>query len=396
MYLKEKNIKLLQLKNTICTIIGVFSILMCGNYIVSEFTYYRDDLNTALNAVSMKSSILWFIIGTILLITVNISRNRIKNATFYSSYFEGDLDGYVAYRSLAEITGLSIKKVRRQLYFYRICHMKNYKLKEENGEGFVELHSKKCLCECKNCGAHIEKRIFFTGICPYCSSSDLFAKVITDNQFYNISSDFKSGMKRPDYYTDRKLNVKKALSVTLLMLCTFIAIVSLMMTLDETQHYFDQEYQKEILFSPENHLSSYALIKADILDSIIFGLILFLIFMPLAISMLRKTITAFRAGICANFFAKCQTPLVKTKEIHDFGIMSGRKMKLKAVRSSIRRGYLIHCTLEIHNSEPMVALAKKIVKDQCPSCGAPIVGAVDENYVCQYCHRLIMGVIEKK
>ena len=33
---------------------------------------------------------------------------------------------------------------------------------------------------------------------------------------------------------------------------------------------------------------------------------------------------------------------------------------------------------------------------QCPSCGASIVGAVDENYVCSYCGNLIMGVIEKK
>ena len=39
---------------------------------------------------------------------------------------------------------------------------------------------------------------------------------------------------------------------------------------------------------------------------------------------------------------------------------------------------------------------KKIVKDQCPSCGAPIVGAVDENYKCSYCGNTIIGVIEKK
>lgn len=50
----------------------------------------------------------------------------------------------------------------------------------------------------------------------------------------------------------------------------------------------------------------------------------------------------------------------------------------------------------MHDGRMVAALAKKIVKDQCPSCGAPIVGAVDENYVCQYCCRVIMGVIEKK
>ena len=38
---------------------------------------------------------------------------------------------------------------------------------------------------------------------------------------------------------------------------------------------------------------------------------------------------------------------------------------------------------------------KKIVKDKCPSCSGPIVGAVDENYVCNYCGKQIMGVVEK-
>jgi DNA-directed RNA polymerase subunit RPC12/RpoP len=43
----------------------------------------------------------------------------------------------------------------------------------------------------------------------------------------------------------------------------------------------------------------------------------------------------------------------------------------------------------------MVALAKQIVKDRCINCGAPIVGAVDEHYKCNYCRNMIMGVIKK-
>ena len=58
--------------------------------------------------------------------------------------------------------------------------------------------------------------------------------------------------------------------------------------------------------------------------------------------------------------------------------------------------YLRNCCLEMHDEHLKVALAKKIVKDQCPSCGASIVGAADENYVCKYCGNKIMDVVVKK
>ena len=68
MYLKEKNVRLLRIKNIIFTFIGVFSVFVCGFYIISEFTYYRDNPYLAWHAKSMASSIVWVIIGAILLI----------------------------------------------------------------------------------------------------------------------------------------------------------------------------------------------------------------------------------------------------------------------------------------------------------------------------------------
>lgn len=396
MYLKEKTIKLLQIKNVIFAIIGVFNLLVSGLYIISEFVYYRDDLDSALHAKSMTSSIVWVIISIILLIAAAISRNRINDAAFYSSYFEGDLDGYVRYADLAEVTGKSLKKVKRQLHSYLKFYMKNYELKEKNREEIVELYSKKCTCECRNCGAHIEKRIFFTSICPYCGSSDLFAKVLTNDRFYSISNDFKSGVKNPDFYKSRNLSVKKVLFVILLILGLSVAAIALMMALSTIPHYFDREYQEKILLSPENHLYSYELIKADILDTIILAATLFLVFTPLALLRFRKTISVYAADICADFLSKCKAPFAKVKTLPDLGAVSDEKKKLKKVRDAIRRRYLLHCTLEVHEDILTIALAKKIVKDQCPSCGAPIVDAVDENYVCKYCSNLIMGVIEKK
>lgn len=93
---------------------------------------------------------------------------------------------------------------------------------------------------------------------------------------------------------------------------------------------------------------------------------------------------------------KSKVPFIHAKNLPDIGILSDEKRKLKGARNAIRRKYLVNCSLEMHDGRLMVALAKKIVKDKCPSCNAPIVGAVDENYVCQYCRRLIMEVIENK
>lgn len=66
------------------------------------------------------------------------------------------------------------------------------------------------------------------------------------------------------------------------------------------------------------------------------------------------------------------------------------------VRSAMRYGFLKNCTLDKHDNKLRVALAKKIVKDACPHCNAPIVGAVVVNYTCKYCGKTIMDVMERK
>ena len=62
----------------------------------------------------------------------------------------------------------------------------------------------------------------------------------------------------------------------------------------------------------------------------------------------------------------------------------------------MQKGYLKNCILERHSGVLEVALAKKIVKDKCPSCGGPITGASDRDYICQYCGAKIMDVVTKK
>ncbi len=395
MYLKEKNVRLLRIKNIIFTIIGVVSVFVCGFYIISEFTYYRDNPYLAWHAKSMVSSIIWVIIGAILLIEAIISRNLIGKATFYSGYFEGSLDGWVKCSDLAQVVGKKEEKVKRQLSFFRKIYMKKFEMAEKDGETVAELYSKKSLCECRNCGANMEKRIFFTGSCPYCKSSDLFAKVLTDNRFYSISNEIKTGEKKPAFYTGKYRMIKKIVVIVLTAIFAFFAMIGLMMALSEFPHYFDLEYQKEILLSPESHLRSYELIQADILDSVLFATLMFLIFLPLVIGGIGRIISIVTSDICARFFSKSKKPFIDAKKLPDIGIISDGKTKLKCMRRAIHRGDLVNCTLEVHDGRLMAVLAKKIVKDRCQSCGSPIVGAVDENYVCKSCGRLIMGVVEK-
>ena len=83
MYLNEKKIKLLKTKNILFICFGVFEAFFSGSYIVSEFVMYRDNLYTAWHAKSMASSILFFTVGSILLVHALISRHRIGQATFF-------------------------------------------------------------------------------------------------------------------------------------------------------------------------------------------------------------------------------------------------------------------------------------------------------------------------
>lgn len=148
MYINKKYRNFLITVNIIFIIFSVFNLIISVPYIVSKFVYYKDDINTALQAKSMASSIKFTIISIILLIIVY----KIKNKTV------------------------------------------------------IELNSKKCLCICKSCDTQIEAKEYFTGICPYCNSSDLNAKVISGNRFYSISNDFKNGINNSNHYTCKNIS----------------------------------------------------------------------------------------------------------------------------------------------------------------------------------------------
>ena len=336
------------------------------------------------------------VLQIVFLIVAIKSRKWIGNARIYSSYFENDLDGYVTYNDLAGITGYSPAKVRKQLMLYRKLYMKNFEIKVINGQEMVELYSRTIMCECKNCAGVIEKKIFFTGICPYCGSSDLHAKVLTDNRFYSITNDFKLGLNRPEYYKAKKLGSKKASAIIFFIFGALFSVIFFMVGVSELSHYFDHAYQTKLLLSPDYPYRSYDLIKAELLDYFIYDIIFCVVLASLSFLALRRIISSGAANAFANFFSNCNQAFSRIEWLPNAGVVCKPKAKLKEVRRTIRKGYLKHCSMEVHEGEVMVSLAKRIVKDTCPYCAAPIVGAVYKDYKCQYCDNVIMGVIEKK
>lgn len=394
MYIRDKLIKFLKIKNVIFIIAGIFNVAVSAYTLISLFSTYRD-MEIVMEAKAAPGSIMSIKIGIILLIIAVISRHLIGDANFYSSYFEGDLDGYIKYSDLAEVTGKNKYIVMLQLCFFRLIYMKGYTLKFSDNSEQVILNSKKCLCECKNCGAPIEKRIYFTGICSYCGSSDLFARVLTDNKFYSIQNNVSDGVKKPGFYTSKNLTLRKVLFPIFLVLGLSVVCILTMMCLDYISKYNDKDYLTEVLLSGKSY-SSFELIKREIMDMIIWDIVFIIAFIPLICSIIKKMICVYTADDCSCYFSRCKTPFVDIEKLPIRKKKSSEKRKVKSVNSALRHRYLINCTFEKHDGNLKLALAKKVVKDQCPSCGAPIVGAVDEHYKCKYCDNIIMGVISKK
>ena len=396
MYLKEKLLKALKVKNILIAIFAGFCLICFGLYIVHMLVYYRDDLETAMSAVDMDLSIRMMIIAAVLFIIMLISRKMIGDARFFSSYFEGDLDGIIPLDDLAQVTGRSHSKIRRQLNICRKLYMKNFRITGQGSAEAVELFSKTVSCQCRSCGAPIEKSIYFTGKCEYCGSSDLFAGVIAGDRYYSISQTSSKGVQKPDYYTAKHLGARTALFFVLMVIGLSLLAIFFIYDMDLIGKYNNKDYLRELLMTNKSPYSSYKLIKADIMSNIILASGFVVLLVPVVFNRMRRGRYLTAAKLCSNFFARCATPFVKVSNIPGLNELSTRKRKLGSVRGAIRVGYLKNCTLEIHDKELQVALAKQIVKDRCPGCGAPITGAADENYRCNYCGKTIMQVVVKK
>lgn len=396
MYLREKWIRFLNVKNVVLVILGVFLSAFCVETMTELTVYYFGDWDTILHARRTPESVVFFLIGVLLIVYSRVSRHLIQDARYFSGYFEGDLSGYIEFEELAEVTGRRVPQVRRRLKLLRRLYMKRFQITRPEGWGkeCVELYSKTVTCTCRSCGGAMEKRVYFTGECPYCGSSDLTARVVSGENFYFISDDKERPVNNPSYYEAGGLTRKKLWLTLGLILALILVAIFVMMLVDQLVHYNDPEYLKKELFA-DNHRSTYELIHKHMDELIIlaaFSIVAIGAAIPVLVSRLALVEKARRF---ARFFSRIPTPYVAVSELSKTGSRDPRK-ELRGVVKAIREGCLKGCSPEKHGGPLRIGLAKQIVKDRCPNCAAPITGAVDEHYTCKYCGSLIMGVIRKR
>lgn len=379
MYINEFKIKILKIRNGILLCIGMICLVVFGLTCIAALLELSDDY----------SFIIFFAISTLisaLVICFSImSRKTIGNIYFFSRYFEGSLDDKVKFSELSEVTGVKEKKIKFTLKrLLRKKLMKSYTIDENKNE--IVLSSKTYQCECKNCGAIINKKEYFTGICSYCGSSDLFAKVITNNRCYNIVNETEGNVLIKGSKENRYLNKYITLKRISVIFLLFIDLVLC--------------------------LSSITILPFTLVDycAPAFGFFLFL-FIVFGI-LIYVRFSSFRYIEPAKYYSKIFTamnkPFININELPKFHFNRQETSVARFIRKKtmadtkvnvmggIKKGYLVNCTIEVHDGESKVVLAKKIVKDSCPHCGASIVGAVDEVYKCKYCGSKIFNVIEKK
>ncbi|MCR4990412.1 MAG: hydrogenase maturation nickel metallochaperone HypA [Lachnospiraceae bacterium] len=391
MYLKEKQIKNIKIKNVILAVLAIINLIFTVSWELYLVIRYWGDTFTIMHAKATPEFFFWIIVGPIILAHVLRSRNRIGNAYFYSGYFEGDLDGFVTYGELADVMGISEKKVRSELGLLIRFYMKNYTCNKDG----VELASKTAKCECLSCGARIEKKLFFTGECPYCGSSDLRAKVLTDNRFYSISNELKGQPKGYDYYTDKKLGVRKVLFPILMGLSLFVIAIMLLMGFEAIGNFGNEQYYHDLILNPDKHLQSRELITYDLIETVITCFFVAGGLVPVLINRIKRMNYVGTADVNAHYYSRCKTPFIKIGDLPSYRPV-GTKKNTSLIRQTLKKGYLRNCTIEKHKGILEVALAKKIVKDRCPFCDGAITGAVHKDYVCRYCGNVIMDAVVKK
>ena len=361
---------------------------------MSMAAYYWGDWYTVLHAVSTFESFVFVIISILLFIAYGLSRSAILRAGLYSGCFENALYSDIGMGELSEVTGYPEFFVKLDLRLLRPLYMKSFSFrKNENGE-YIELYSKKIRCSCKNCGADIDKKIYFTGICPYCKTADVFATVITGDKVYSIKSDYKEKHSDRSYYLCRGyvLRLLAYAAVLVLSLSTFL-IMSILIC-DFLSKYNDPEYLKELLLSGESY-SSYELIQKEMADTMIWAAFYAVISVPVILLSGKRTALLVFARNFSVILAGARSPFVNIGILATVGSHTPVRI-VRRLRKTLQARYLRNCSIEKHGDKLKVAVARRIVKDECPTCGAPIVGAVDENYTCRYCRNKIMKVIVKE
>lgn len=224
----------------------------------------------------------------------------------------------------------------------------------------------------------------------------MFAGVISDGQYYSITSDFGKKKREKSFYLGKFFR-GKAIGVFLgVVFNVVMLIMSGCMIFDYTLKFYDEEYWKQVI-SQNPHQYTVEIVRQGFMDHIQSSQILFGATLIASVIFYRRYRSVRVSRALSEIFTKVGKPILPISELNrTLGISAKVKKTRKKMKIALRRGYLRNSTLEYHNHTIEVALAKKIVKDRCPNCGASIVGAVDMNYICTYCGNEIMDVVVKK
>ena len=402
MYLKNAWIKFLKVKNVILLFLGIFFTAATASNMAELTVYYFGDWYTIMNAESTLGSIAQFLIGAMMIICSRGSRRLINDACFFSNYFEGELNGYVDFAELAEVTGKTTAQIKSRIALMQLLYMKNFRVIKTEGYRYpeiIELYSKTVTCSCRSCGGWMEKRVYFEGRCPYCGSSDLTAQVVSGQRVYFINDNTTRKPYNPAYYEGSPLQPKRIGYAVGFGIELFFFLIFLIVFLTMVNNYNNEPYFRDMFSSS---MTSFSLFQSGLLNAIIFfAFALAAIVLTVPITFSRMSNIEHSQSL-ARDFAQWQKPFISLQEFdrmqrekYSYSTIPPEK-RYKNIVEAIKEGYLRGCTPEMHGGVLRIALAKQIVKDRCPGCGAPIVGAVTENYSCRYCGRMITGVIRKQ
>lgn len=398
MYLRNGLIRFLNVKNNILLFASVFFVVVGVIDLLSLFLHYYDDFETIKRAKSTPGSLMMIAVGLTAAIVIMYLKRKINNARFYSGFFESDLDGVVYFEDLTSVTGKNPFFIRMEFAVFMSVYMKRYLIISENGKSYIKLYSKTFKCSCKHCGAEIEKEEYFTGKCSYCGGSNLFATVITDNEYYSISSEDSDKTKKTEYYQNGNAVKRRIAGLIIAGAAAIFVSIFIMFSISQladAMNYdeFIRSYYHGVLFEGKEMKEQSRISQTSLINNAVFGFGMMIVFLFPALigaSMARDSFLCVKAS---KAFTEHKRPFITAENLR-------KKLRLKkpfkCIERLIRKGYIKNCTFEKHGDEVKLALSKKIQKDICPNCGASITEAVDEKYICKYCKSMIMQVVVKK
>ncbi len=173
-YVNEGCFNSTKIASFIMLLVGIIGFMFWGFAFFAVLMYAEEEIFSTAFMVGI------FAILHGIIIYRGILKKKLDDMVYmYARYFEGDLDGYIYLSDMVNVFGKNEETIYNELsILIRRLVLTNVLLRDFNGKKQVVLESMIEKCKCRNCGAIIDKRTYFAGVCPYCQSSDIYAEII--------------------------------------------------------------------------------------------------------------------------------------------------------------------------------------------------------------------------